>query len=259
MQVCVFLDLDDTLFQTLAKCPAEEPRRAVAFRRDGAPLSFMTERQARMLQFLDAAAVVIPVTARNLDAFRRVDVPFRSLAVLDFGAVVLRADGTLDPAWDARIRPQARAVHDRLPPLLTTLQAFISRNGLGVNARVIADFDMALYLVMKHPDGDVAALDTIRSDVLPTLDLDGFFVHANGNNLAIVPRFLGKERAVAHILETHFAPPVLSIGMGDSVSDAAFLQQCDLMMMPSGSQLAALCLRAAQEIMEPAAHVQRQL
>lgn len=240
MQLYAFLDLDDTLFQTLPKCPPGDAGRAVAFRKDGAPLSYMTGRQERLFELLGTIGTIVPVTARNLDAFRRVRLPFTSLAILDFGGVVLLPDGTLDAAWDARIRPQALAAAPALEAALESLSRFIERHTLGVTARIIRDFEMPLYVVMKHPDGDLAALDRVAAH-LTELWLDGFFVHANGNNLSVVPCFLGKEHAVQYVLERHVAgKDALSIGIGDSLSDVPFLRRCDFMMTPRGTQLGEL-------------------
>src|SRR5262245_40812091 len=101
MRLVVFLDLDDTLFQTRPKCPDGEPLHLAAFRRDGEALSFMTARQRALFDWLSATASVVPTTARNRDAFRRVRLPFTGPAILDFGGVVLQPDGTPDPVWDA--------------------------------------------------------------------------------------------------------------------------------------------------------------
>lgn len=242
MRTYVFLDLDDTILQTRPKCPAGEPIRPAAYGRDGQPLSFTTDRQRALLDLLDllGAASVIPTTARNHDAFRRVRLPFSDHAILDFGGVVLRPDGTPDPAWDATVRPQARAIGPELLVELRTVERFIATHTLGVNARLIADFDMPLYLVLKHPGGDVAALDAVRRDHWAGIDADRFFVHANGNNLSLVPRFLGKERAVRHVLDHLLAPgPRLTIGAGDSLTDGPFLALCDFALLPKDCQLFA--------------------
>jgi hypothetical protein len=237
MRTYVFLDLDDTILQTRPKCPPDEPVRPAAFGRDGQPLSFTTDRQQALLD-LFAAATVIPTTARNRDAFRRVRLPFADHAILDFGGVILRPDGTPDPAWDAVVRPQTMVVGAELLALLKDVQAFIAANNLGVNARLIADFDMPLYLVLKHPGGDCEALNTVRGEHWAGIDADRFFVHLTGNNLSLVPRFLGKERAVRHVLD-HLLPPGprLTIGAGDSVTDAPFLGLCDFALLPQNSQL----------------------
>src|SRR5215213_1343797 len=89
MQMLTLIDLDDTLFQTRPKCPPGAALETAAVARDGAPLSFTIPRQRALFDAVQSRGPVIPVTARNLDAFRRVQLPFSSFAVLDFGALVL--------------------------------------------------------------------------------------------------------------------------------------------------------------------------
>ena len=239
MRIVCFLDLDDTLFQTEPKCPPGAPLRPAARRRDGTPLSYMSDRQHTLFETLRRAATIIPVTARNLDAFRRVDLPFHDIAILDFGGVVLLADGTLDRSWDAQVRPRARDVAGDLRAHLQAVERLIAQELLGAYARVIADFDMPLYLVIKHPQGDVAKLEPIRAALVEAADPERYFVHCNDNNLSLVPRFLGKERAVQHVLERHLGTdPVLTIGMGDSLTDVGFLDLCDYSLWPRASQIA---------------------
>jgi hypothetical protein len=239
MQIVAFLDLDDTIFQTAPKCPNGEPVRPVAFRHDGSALSFMTERQHTLLEMLFRSATVIPATARSLEAFRRVDLPFRHAAILDFGGVVLQPGGALDTDWDEQVRPRALQLAPELRDLHRSVDDFLARRALGAVARVITDFDLPLYLVVKHPTGDLAALRAVREEHLPTLDLARFFVHGNENNLSLVPRFLGKEKAVAHVLAHHVGPGlVLTLGLGDSLSDAPFLDLCDFSILPRRCQLA---------------------
>lgn len=238
MQTIVFLDLDDTIMQTRPKCPGGGRLQPAAHRPDGTALSFMTERQVALLAILKSSATVIPATARNLDAFRRVRLAFPSLAVLDFGGVILRADETADPCWDAIVRPQAKEVGPELHDALKMVRNFSACRGLGVNARLITDFEMPLYLVLKHPHGNADALETVRREHWNSIDQERFFVHCNGNNLTLVPRFLGKERAVRHILDYHVdSASVLTVGMGDSLSDAPFLAMCDYALLPRGCQL----------------------
>jgi len=239
VKVALFLDLDDTVFQTRPKCPPGEPVRPAAFGRDRQPLGFRTDRQSALLDLMFGGATVIPTTARNFDAYRRVDLPFSSVAIINFGGVVLLPDGAPDPEWDARVRPRALALAAELLAIHREAERVIAAGGLGVVCRVISDFDMPLYVVAKHPAGDAAALDAVQAAVFGRADPDAYFVHRNGNNLSLVPRFLGKERAVAYVIERHLGPgPVLTIGAGDSLTDAPFLALCDFSLMPRGCQLA---------------------
>src|SRR5690606_8127367 len=129
--------------------------------------------------------------------------PFRSHAILDFGGIVLTPAGELDTRWDGVVRPQALAFAPTLDGLHRALASFIERRGLSVRVRRLDDFGMPLYLVMKHPAGDLAELAAVEEH-LSELDLEGVFVHSNDNNLSLVPTFLGKEKAVAYLLEHHY-------------------------------------------------------
>lgn len=256
MQIALFLDLDDTVLQTAPKCPAGESVRPAAYRRDGTPLSFMTVRQRALLEMLLREARVIPTTARNLESFRRVDLPFKDIAILNFGGVVLLPNGTIDPSWDERVRPQALAHGAELKTHLRAVERFISARRLGASSRLISDFEMPLYLVFKHLGGDSSKLQPIHEELKATADLDRFFIHANDNNLSLVPRCLGKEQAVRYVIERHLGPaPTLTLGMGDSLTDAPFLDLCDYAVLPRASQLARH-LRSASPQPKVAEHPQ---
>jgi predicted mannosyl-3-phosphoglycerate phosphatase (HAD superfamily) len=85
----------------------------------------------------------------------------------------------------------------------------------------------------------VEQLARLQARLEPDLDRDRYFLHANDNNLSLLPRFLGKEKAVEHVLDQHLAgEPRLTLGMGDSLTDAPFLNLCDYAILPCDSQLA---------------------
>ena len=93
----------------------------------------------------------------------------------------------------------------------------------------------------KHPDANIEALALLRSECAPAFETDGFLTHANHNNLSFMPGFLGKERAVRHVIERHLGPePLVTLGIGDSFSDAPFMGLCDYTLVPRESQLASL-------------------
>ena len=62
----------------------------------------------------------------------------------------------------------------------------------------------------------------------------------NGNNLAVLPAWLDKAHAVAHLQQHYRARygAILSIGMGDSTGDLPFMRHCDYLLTPAGSQIA---------------------
>lgn len=231
------VDLDDTLFQTIGKCPSDVPTdalTALGFARDGSALSYATPRQMRFLGWLAETTHLVPVTARSLDALQRVRIDFKA-AVCAHGGMLLGEDGEPDPAWNALVAEQARA----FAPELERLAALVRAEDAALSVRVLTEGPTPLYVLVKHPDWDDAALHAAVDRVVPEIGAE-WTIHRNGNNVALMPPFLGKAHAVAHLLPGLRArfPDAPVIGIGDSITDAPFIALCDYAMMPTGSQLA---------------------
>ena len=71
MQKLLFVDLDDTLFHSHNKRSPDTDSKPMAFLQDGSAISFANAKQQNMLKFWQQNYVMIPVTARNLNAFKR--------------------------------------------------------------------------------------------------------------------------------------------------------------------------------------------
>ena len=78
MKKFLFVDLDDTLFQTPGKCADEVDLHPAAYLKDGSVCSFTTPRQRAFFALMDREMTLIPATARNRDALSRVDLAFSS-------------------------------------------------------------------------------------------------------------------------------------------------------------------------------------
>lgn len=237
------VDLDDTLFQTLRKCPPDVPPdrlTALGFARDGAPLSYATPRQMQFLTWLAETTHLVPVTARSLDALRRAHLPFKA-AICAHGGVILGEDGEIDPVWTDKIGTQAARHADTLATMAAAIDTEAVRRGIRINARVLTEGPLPLYTLAKHADADpdTDALFAVVDAAVPSLP-PGWTDHRNGNNVALMPPYLGKHHAVAHILPALRArfPDAPVIGIGDSRTDAPFMGLCDFAMLPTGSQLA---------------------
>lgn len=241
MRAIAFVDLDDTLFQTIRKCPPDVPQAALTalgFAKDGAPLSYATPRQMAFIAWLTETTVFVPVTARGLDALRRVQIPFGA-AVCAHGGVVLTDTGEVDPVWAAHVAAQAE-VH---APTLAALAEAVTRSaatlGTPLSVRLLSEGPIGLYVLVKHPNAIDAELHAAVDAMLGAIPA-GWTVHRNGNNVAIMPPYLGKAHAVAHILPGLRAryPDAPTLGIGDSLTDAPYMALCDFAMTPTGSQLA---------------------
>lgn len=241
----LFADLDDTLFQSLEKCGGRDNLQPAAFLRDGSPISYMTEAQRAFFAFIHDGMTIIPTTARNVDAFRRVDLPFDSWSVLDYGGIVLRPDGSVDAEWLDRMRG---AMHEALPSLrelASLLDAYAEGAGFKGRARIIEDFDTPFYLVLKDPDKNPDTLEPFERDIVRPWIAAGdrpYYIHRNGNNLAIMPNALNKAHGASYVMERlrEQHGEIITFGIGDSKVDARFMAACDYAIIPTHTQLAGL-------------------
>ncbi len=217
--------------------------------RSGEPLSFLLPHQQALFDLLDAHARIIPVTARNRDAFSRVRLPFRHGAVLNYGGTILTPEGGPDSAWDARMRPLLEDARPFLEAALARMREIMAREGLDCAARLVCDEDSGLpfYALAKQPQGRVGELralgDALEQEFLPGR---AGRLHRNDNNLAVIPDALNKAHAVRRFIDTRIRPlgeAYMTLGMGDSLEDLAFMQVCDYSLVPQRTQIAALRLR----------------
>jgi hypothetical protein len=242
IRAIALVDLDDTLFQTIRKCPPDlcpEQLTPLGFAKDGSALSYATPRQMRFLEWLTETTHLVPVTARSLDALRRVRIPFAA-AICAHGGVVLGDDGHPDEGWAERIAEQA-ALHTT--DLNRLASAIAAADDPAIQVRVLTEGDIPLYVLVKHADQDADALFRVVDAAVPSLP-PGWTDHRNGNNIALMPPYLGKAHAVAHILPALKArfPDAPVVGIGDSLTDAPFMALCDFAMLPTRSQLAGRLL-----------------
>ncbi|WP_296243156.1 MULTISPECIES: hypothetical protein [unclassified Psychrobacter] len=249
-----FMDLDDTLFQTQRKIdawklPNAESENLVCATVDkqGDPLSFMSQRQEALFNWLLSSTELIVVTARDRREIKRVKLPFDSWQVLTHGAIILDKDGTLQAHWQQRMHSELAPLQDKLQQL-SQLFANHSRND---NSQLVftphidhfnngtVNKELTIYLAIKHAQKNHQVLIAL-AEKLPTLirDFDqDFYVHVNANNLAILPHAVHKRHAVQFLLENHLDSQRPSFGFADSLADLPFLQLLDWYGMPNRGQL----------------------
>lgn len=235
MRRVVFVDLDDTLFQTERKNP--EADRLAAVDSDGRPLSFRCGRQEAFLDWLTEDAEVVPVTGRSVDAFRRVTIPFDGHAICSFGGVMLDSRGELHPEWHARMEEAADRTEAVMEGLLRTVGEEATNCRVDVRYRIVRDAGLPLYVSVKHNAGSGQETARLAAAVSPAAP-EGWTIHLNGSNMALLPPFLGKAQAVGFFME-HFLGkgPVLTVGVGDSLTDLGFMELCDYVIAPAKSQI----------------------
>ncbi|MAB25221.1 MULTISPECIES: trehalose phosphatase [Pseudomonas] len=241
-----FVDLDDTLFQTARKMPDGTPRFPATLDQEGRPNGYMSPIQKALVEWLFATADVVPVTARSVEAYKRVQLPFALGAVCSHGGVILEPDGSSDAAWHSLMASALARYQTRLADLSETTLTVGSDLGFSLRGWVVEEAGLQNYVVTKHNGNDdsvlVKVLDVIQARGL----LDGMYVHRNGNNLAFIPVGLEKRIAVQEWVRRDRAMngERLVLGFGDSISDLGFMTDCDFWATPGKSQLA----RAARSV-----------
>ncbi len=246
MQSYIFLDLDDTLFQTLRKCGtdanADDPKLAArAYLPDGSPNSFATDKQQWLWEWLERGFKIVPVTGRDGLAFERVVLPFQEEVVLNHGAVILNKQREIDPVWMSGMLKRLPVYHDKLLELWALVEDYCKQQS-GFNTRLVVDFDITWYGVIKHVDRTEKTLQQVLGAVIkehPSI-LDGsLYWHLNGNNLAVLPRIINKESAVDYLIQTYRQQhsDLVFFGAGDSHTDAPFMALCDYALIPRNTQL----------------------
>ncbi|QFP77618.1 HAD family hydrolase [Deinococcus sp. AJ005] len=238
--IVAFTDLDDTLFQTLRKLPlGMEGLTPATLGRDGQPHSFCTPAQSALLaHFIASGITVIPVTGRDPAAMARVTLSFTSWRVLDHGLTVLRPDGEVDTDWRGQVleglEPLQIPLNDCTDAVTELAEA------LGCRLSRHTAHDTHFMTVLKHPDADAGSLERVQlalENHLESRSYAGLHIIANANNVSVLPRYLGKAEAVRYLRGQHFPDATLTLALGDSLSDLAFMNACDLAITPPGGQL----------------------
>lgn len=232
-----FVDLDDTLFSSLRKQPSHEGLEPAASCVDGRPVSFTSPRQRMLIDWLRRADLVVPVTARTIETFGRVELGFGGPAVVAHGASILDAQGRQDTGWSRHI---AGYMQRELPPLLAFKHELEQRHGAGLEVSIAGAPASPAYLVAREPGRDEARIREVSAqDIAPWVAAHpGYTHHVNGRNLAVLPPCVDKRHAVAHLIERLRAEhgALFCIGAGDSLTDVPFLSLCDVALLPSRSQ-----------------------
>lgn len=236
MNAISLIDLDDSIFGSKRKCPAGAHLSPAAVDRNGNWHSFLTPQQAAFVDMINAGSLVVPVTAREIDGFRRVKMRFTSYAITSFGAVILTPGGELEPEWHAYIKEQSDRAAQEVETCLITLKRLAEREGVDARVYIISDAGMPLYVNAKHNGRNVDELKTLAFMLNVNLP-DGWKLHLNGNNLAAMPAYIGKEYAVDYYLKNLAPPHSFVLGLGDSFTDLGFMGLCDYAITPTRGQV----------------------
>lgn len=133
------------------------------------------------------------------------------------------------------------AYYAKLLDVWTEVEAYCN-NCSGFKSRLVHDFEVTWYGVIKHVDGTETILRALLESIIKAHPhiLDGsLYWHLNGNNLAVLPKIINKESAVSYLIDSYKQqhPELLTFGAGDSKTDAPFMALCDYALIPKNTQL----------------------
>lgn len=234
MTPLVFTDLDDTLFQTARKMDKAPQEKHLASVATNGSHSYMTDAQSVMVDWLINTTRLIPVTARSTEVFSRCKLPFKDYKVCSNGAAIITGDNRLDRVWHERTEAIAKANADLLDELMGAVIRFDKQKR--ARFRIVEEQGLPVYFLAKA-NSDEAWLDEI-DHILIDAGANALFRHRNGNNLMYMPHDISKKSAVEYLISeigAHDRRPVW--GMGDSITDLPFMEACQMMVMPVGSQV----------------------
>jgi hydroxymethylpyrimidine pyrophosphatase-like HAD family hydrolase len=225
-------DLDRTLiYSQRARALGTDDAPVVCVEmQDGRPASYMTASAAAAFRRLAASRLVVPVTTRVLDQYRRVLLPGpppRFAVAANGGALLV--DGQVDDDWTRRV---GRTLIGTFP--LARVWDYVGqvcRPEFTVQVRNASD--LFCYAVVRRSRLPVGFVD----DVSAWAAERGWRTSLQGRKLYWVPEALTKSAAVLRIADRAGCHRVLAAG--DSLLDVELLLGADLGIHPGHGELHA--------------------
>ncbi|NRD72866.1 hypothetical protein HQQ94_06360 [Shewanella sp. VB17] len=234
--IIAFSDLDDTLFSSPRQFDSMEGLHVAATLPNGDIGAYASHAQNKMLEMLSRNALLVPVTGRRTDSLSRVLCQFSGDKVASHGAIILDADNNIHPEWKHVLDVEVGLWSAKMDELHTAACAHIKSRNLDLRVRIVEDYGYPCYLCIK---GDTDDLRQIHPDNFGSVT-DGFYVHVNNRNLAFLPPYASKQRAVQFLkqrYQTEFKGEQMYLGLGDSMSDLPFMSECHFHIIPCVSQI----------------------
>lgn len=197
--------------------------------------TYMTSEQEKLYDLIDQSGTIIPITGRSSESIRELGIRFEGYKILCHGGLILDANNEEVMDWTAFCTGSEQ--EEVLQAILTFWESVINSKGLPARVWIVAEFGRSIYVSLKGAPEILKSLvlELQETDLLPA----AYMIHHNHRNMAVLPPFVRKEKALNWLREQFFPEKALWLGFGDSDSDFPFMQACDFWVTPSGSQIEA--------------------
>ncbi|HDV5593878.1 TPA: HAD hydrolase family protein [Vibrio cholerae] len=239
-----FSDLDDSLFQSAKKCNVNiESCKLASFKTNGERHGFSTPAQQQFIDLIKQNGTLIPVTARSENVFSRVCMEFDSYKATTHGAIVLAPNGAIDPEWKTYLDENCSIYNEKFQALVDLARTLVEESNIEPTIiGVKEDYGYPCYFNIKVASKDSSKLEKLlyhfHSYVNSNREFDDFAIHWNDRTFDILPPYTSKAKAVEFIYKKlGITSNDLVFGLGDSISDLPFMNQCDFLMIPKKSQI----------------------
>nr|VFK31200.1 MAG: HAD-superfamily hydrolase, subfamily IIB [Candidatus Kentron sp. MB]VFK34672.1 MAG: HAD-superfamily hydrolase, subfamily IIB [Candidatus Kentron sp. MB]VFK76827.1 MAG: HAD-superfamily hydrolase, subfamily IIB [Candidatus Kentron sp. MB] len=234
-KIILFMDLDNTIFQTLRKNPdGVIPATKSAFTDKG---SYMTQAQGVLFELFHESekVIVIPTTARDLEQYNNTLLSNSSkieTAILYFSGMIIEK-GREERQWRQQIRRSYQALERPIFRLYREAAEIIDDCPLFV----LYNVDDYYVSVKARHECEISRREDVFSR-LRSIKTEEYYIHQNGRALSFLPKFLDKKFAVQYLIEKY--QPDMTLGIGDSLTDLSFMSVCDFQMFPKNTQIETL-------------------
>ena len=205
-------DLDNTLIYSYKHDIGENKRCVEIYQ--GREISFITQETYRLLCEVKNQAMIVPVTTRTVEQYRRIDLGVGTFSyALTCNGGVLLIDGHEDENW---YRESLRLISDSRQALLRAVELLEQEKRRSFEVRLIRE--LFVFTKCEEPEAVVCELKGI-------LDASLVDVFNNGIKVYVVPKKLSKGRAIDRFRDYIGAENV--IAAGDSEFDSSMLEAAD--------------------------------
>lgn len=222
-------DLDRTLIYSDNFVEEGMDNIVSAEKKDGADLSYISEKSKKLLSIISEKAMFVPVTSRSLEQFNRVtllkEVKIK-YAVVANGGIVLK-NNEIDKVWEEKIENKMSEI---ITPeeLLLDIGEFLKHSQVKSYRCCDKLFD---YIVLKS--------QFIEEDYLENLseycNKKGYSTVKNGRKIYIIPYFMNKWEPLKYIMDLEQDNEIITAG--DSILDFPMLKNSVKGFIPAHGEL----------------------